>query len=198
MEGRGGASRLEATPPPPFWVLGQLVTQPSASHQFGGDNDRAAAGVSAQPPRGPLPWPSLGKTTPSEAMGPVHRSQEVKKGKQTPTAGQAPVRNHDGRPRGGRHGPGMPNPGPGLHPGSRAPKRGQEPQDNPAAGGGCWKDAAREPPSPDPQPSGLPPASNRLTPSSCAEPPGFWLRSPQGGSADPRLRTTPKRHGSAS
>lgn len=59
---------------------GKLVTQPSAGRLFGGDNDRAAAGVSAQSLRGPLPWPALGKTKLSVAMAPISRNQEVKMG----------------------------------------------------------------------------------------------------------------------
>lgn len=55
-----------------------------------------------------------------------------------------------------------------------------------------------KPQSPDPQPSGLPPASNQLTSSRSASPPGFWVLSPLPGSADRRRRPAPKPHGSAS
>lgn len=97
---RGGASRPWVPPTPGLLVLGQLVTQPRAGRLFGGDNDRAAAGVSAPSPRGPLPWPAQGKTKPSES------------GTQTPNPGQARPRGHAGRPKGGGHGPrGPPNAG---------------------------------------------------------------------------------------
>lgn len=76
--GVGGDNRpgLELPPTPALQVLGHntlLVTQPSTGHLFGGDNDRAAAVVSAHLPRGPLLRHALGKTKPSGAKGPVGR-----------------------------------------------------------------------------------------------------------------------------
>lgn len=90
------------------------------------------------------------------------------------------------------------NPCPGLCPGPRAPGRGQEPPDSPGAVGGCWKDVAKKPPSPAPQPVGLPPASNRLTTSRFADQPSFWVRAPLPRSADPRPRAASKPRSSAS
>lgn len=68
--GGEGSPRWWLPHTPGLRVVGHVVTQGSAGRLFGRDNDRAAAGVSAQTPRGPLPCLPQGKQSRRKRWGP--------------------------------------------------------------------------------------------------------------------------------
>lgn len=181
-------------PTPALQVLGHnslLVTQPSTGRLFGGDNNRAAAGVGAHSPRSP-PLARPGENKVVRNAGARRPGTRGEKGTQTPGP-------RSERPEGScwsplRRGPwapaeGLPIPAQSLAPRSRAPRWGQQPQDHPGAGGGCWKDVAGKAQSPEPQPQ----PQIRLTKSRASPPPGFWVLQLLPSSADQKPRPAPPR-----